>query len=358
MANKKFKFDVVIGNPPYQEETSEVSKKNGQKSVKNIFQLFQEQADKVTREVISLIYPGGRWIQQSGKGMKKFGLNQINDPHLKGVTFYPDANEIFDKVGIADGISIVVKDMNKTTPGFKYVYSKLGKIKSINLDNPGEQILPLNPTDLSMVTKLSSFVRKYSLHYLHDAILPRSLFGIESSFVEDHPNKIKPIQKNFDRQKYVKLFSNDKAGKSGRAKWFLVDLDAIQKGKEYINQYQVVVSSANAGGQKRDNQIAIMDNHSAFGRSRVALGSFDTLIEAENFMKYCQSKVIRYAFLLTDEALSSLAKWVPDILDYSDSNKIINFDESIDQQLCNLIGFSQEEFKYINDRVKSVRSEN
>ena len=320
--------------------------------------MFQEQADKVTRESISLIYPGGRWIQQSGKGMKKFGLNQINDPHLKEVTFYPDANEIFDKVGIADGISIVVKDMSKTTPGFKYIYSKSGKTKSLNLDNPGEQILPLNPADLSMVAKISSFVKKYSLHYLHDAILPRSLFGIESSFVEDNPSKVQPIKNNFDAQKYVKLFSNDRAGKAGRARWFLVDLDAIQKGKEYISQYQVVVSSANAGGQKRDNQIAIMDNHSAFGRSRVALRSFETLYEAEAFMKYCQSKVIRYAFLLTDEALSSLAKWVPDILDYSRSNKFINFDDNVDQQLCNLIGFNQEDFKYINDRVNSVRSGN
>lgn len=331
MDNKKFKFDVVIGNPPYQEETSESSKKNGQKSVKNIFQLFQEQADKVTGELISLIYPGGRWIQQSGKGMKKFGLSQINDPHLKEVIFYPDANEIFDKVGIADGISIVVKDMNKTTTGFKYVYSKSGETKSLNLDNPGEQILPLNPADLSMVAKISSFVKRYSLHYLHDAILPRSLFGIESSFVEDHPNRIKPIKEDFD---------------------------AIQKGREYISQYQVVVSSANAGGQKRDNQIAIMDNHSAFGRSRVALRSFNTLGEAENFMKYCQSKVIKYTFLLTDEALSSLAKWVPDLLDYSSSNKIIDFNKNIDQQLCEFIGFNQEDFQYINDRVKSVRSEN
>ncbi len=119
----------------------------------------------------------------------------------------------------------------------------------------------------------------------------------------------------------------------------------------------MVVSSANAGGQKRDNQISIMDNHSAFGRSRVALRSFDTLNEAENFMKYAESKVIKYTFLLTDEALSSLAKWVPDVLDYTNNNNLIDFTQDIDKQLCNLIGFGQEEFKYINDRVNSIRSD-
>ena len=33
---------------------------------------------------------------------------------------------------------------------------------------------------------------------------------------------------------------------------------------------------ANAGGQKRDWQLELLDNHSAFGRSRVALGMFGT----------------------------------------------------------------------------------
>lgn len=79
----------------------------------------------------------------------------------------------------------------------------------------------------------------------------------------------------------------------------------------------MVVSSANAGGQKRDNQIEIIDNHSAFGRSRVALGSFKTETEAINFYHYCKATLIRFMFLMTDEALTSLGKKVPDVLDYS-----------------------------------------
>ena len=87
----------------------------------------------------------------------------------------------------------------------------------------------------------------------------------------------------------IKLFTNDKAGKSGRARWYIADKNVITSGSEYLNKWKVIVSSANAGGQKRSNQIAIVDNHSAFGRSRVALKTFATEKEARNFLKYATS---------------------------------------------------------------------
>lgn len=133
------------------------------------------------------------------------------------------------------------------------------------------------PLDSIIVDKIDRGVSRLGIKYLHDAILPRSLFGIESNYVEKNPNIVRPFNESpsFDPKTEVKLFTNDKAGKSGRAKWFIAPLSAVPKGQQFIHQWQVVVSSANAGGQKRDNQIAIIDNHSAFGRSRVALRSFE-----------------------------------------------------------------------------------
>lgn len=113
-------------------------------------------------------------------------------------------------------------------------------------------------------------------------------------------------------------------------------------GREYLNRWKVVVSSANAGGQKRDNQIAVLDNRSAFGRSRVALKTFDTEAEARNFLAYCQSDFIRYAFLLTDEALTSLGKLVPDLLDYTDQNGLIDYKSDVNEQLYRLFNISPE----------------
>ncbi|KFI57383.1 Eco57I restriction-modification methylase domain-containing protein [Bifidobacterium choerinum] len=354
------KFYAVIGNPPYQEENSQAKpKSNGQKPMTNIFQYFQEVTDQVTSDCAVLIYPGGRWIHQSGKGMKTFGHKQINDCHLSVVKLFPDASELFgDAAQLADGITIVVKDYRKKEPGFKYIYSKAGNETAVQALNPGDKLMPLDPNDLPLVQKIDESVRELGIGFLHDAILPRSLFPIESNFVENNPNLVRKYENDaaVDYSHEIKLFTNDKAGKTGRAMWFVAERSIITKNQHLIDEWQVVVSSANAGGQKRDNQLEIIDNHSAFGRSRVALRSFKTNDEAINFYRYVKTYIIRYAFLLTDEALTSLGKEVPDLGDYSNENSLINFDKDIDQQLCELLGIEDHEFSYIKNRVDSIRN--
>lgn len=230
----------------------------------------------------------------------------------------------------------------------------------MQLDNPGENLISLNPKDMDLSAKLEEFISHYSLRPMFDSILPRSLFGIESDFVSKHPNKISLYSEDMslDYTRQIKILTNDKAGKSGRAKWFVADNAVISNNEKYIHEWQVVVSSANAGGQKRDRQLQIIDNHSAFGRVRVALSSFSCKEEAENFYKYVDSYIIKYAFLLTDEALSSLGKKVPDLLDYHSSNSLIDFSKDIDLQLKHLLGLTEEEFSYMKERVIRIRGRN
>lgn len=358
--NKKFKFDVIIGNPPYQEESGTVSSKNKQSPRKNIFQHFQIAADDLAKDYSVLIYPGGRWIHQSGKGMQKFGLELINDTTLDTLIYYPKSSDVFPTTDIPDGISIVVKNYNKTTPGFKYTYVSSQENKTIFVDNPGNKLMPLNPSEISLVQKINKFVYKYGLKFLHDGILPRSLFSIESDFVELNNDKVRKLSDgNFNPESEVKLFTNDKAGSSGRSEWFVVDKNTITQNKQFISEWQVVVSSAHPAGQDgRDNQMSIIDNHSAFGRARVALKSFKTQKEAQNFVKYANANIIKYAFLITDESLTSLAKEVPDLGDYSDSQKLIDFSKDINEQLCEKMEFTNEEIKHIDEVIQKAWKNN
>ncbi|MDY0236917.1 MAG: Eco57I restriction-modification methylase domain-containing protein [Gudongella sp.] len=353
---KDMRFDAVVGNPPYQEETiKQVSEKNGQAPRRSIFHYFQMAADEVSSGAVSLIYPGARWIHRSGKGMAQFGLNQINDITLERIDFYPDSEEIFKDVAIADGITMVYKNKNKQTSGFTYVYHKDGKQTSVFMENPGENLIPLNPKDRIIVQKVATFVENHLLAYIHDRVFPRNLFGIESNFVENNPSLVRELNDNnpFNFDTEVKLFTNDKAGKAGRSKWFLADKSIITNNPEKISEWQVVVSSANAGGQKRDNQIEVIDNHSAFGRSRVALGSFKTNIEAINFYNYCKTYLIRFMFLMTDESLTSLGKKVPDIGDYKKDNQLVDFSQDLNAQIYELFGLTKEECSYIEEVINS-----
>lgn len=343
-------IDAVIGNPPYQVTVAKAETDNGQKRSSSIFQHFQNISDKIARYT-SLIYPGSRWIHRSGKGMEQFGLKQINSPCLSKLYFFPDSTDIFKNVGIADGLTIVFKDMRKREKGFQYIYSK-GEISyNVQAKNPGKELMPLNPLDAEIVDKVKQVVFM-RFKFLHDSILSQKLFSIESDFVEKNPSLVREYKEgeSLDADE-IKLFTNDKAGKSGRAMWFVAKQNVIATGKNQLNRWKVVVSSANAGGQKRANQLSIMDNHSAFGRSRVALKTFETEREAQNFFRYCNSELIRYTFLLTDEALTSVAKLVPDIQLYTDDNGVLDFNGDIDAQLYDLFHMDKKEQKYIQETL-------
>lgn len=352
LVGKDMKFNAVVGNPPYQEVVEQKESSNGQKVSISIFHYFQTISERLGKYT-SLIYPGARWIHRSGKGLEKFGLAQINDCHLMMLEFFPYSTDVFKDVAIADGLSIVLKDMDKTEKGFTYRYSKESKTISIHADNPGEDLFPLNPNDDEIVRKLDKAIKEYRC--LHDSVLPRSLFGIESDFVEKNPSLVREYNDGdyFNPETEIKLFTNDKAGKSGRARWYVANKNIISSGTEYLGRWKIIVSSANAGGQKRSNQIAVIDNYSAFGRSRVALKTFETEKEARNFFKYATSEIIRFAFLMTDESLTSLAKKVPDLLDYADNKGLIDFNGDVNMQLYKLFEIDNAQQKYIKEVLLS-----
>lgn len=62
-----------------------------------------------------------------------------------------------------------------------------------------------------------------------------------------------------------------------------------------------------------------------------------------------------FPFLMTDESLTSLAKKVPDLLDYTNQNNLIDFKDNIDKQLSILIGLTDNQLEYIKHEVRNIR---
>ncbi len=351
---------AVIGNPPYHIETAKKkSETNGQAPRTSIYHFFQLAADAVSSCYTALIYPGSGWIQRSGKGngMREFGLKQINDPNLAEINYWLKSGDVFpNSVAISDGISVVLKDKHKNTSGFRYVLHKDGKVLKSGVPNPGNDMMPLDPHDAGIIAKVRAFRAANNLGSLHDKILPRSFFGIESDFVANNPNLVRPYRTGMsvDWGREVKLFANDKAGKAGRSTWYVIKRSAIKENNAAIDSWKVVVSSANAGGQKRDWQLELLDTHSAFGRSRVALGVFKTKNEAENFLKFCRSHLVRFLFRMTPEALTTLAEEVPCFSEWRTADGLLDFNEDINAQLCTLCKLTKTEAAYVAKTIRTI----
>lgn len=54
---------------------------------------------------------------------------------------------------------------------------------------------------------------------------------------------------------------------------------------------------------------------------------------------------------MTDESLSSLAKLVPDVKDYSENNSFLDFTKPVDLQLYRLMQLEDAQIRYIESKV-------
>jgi type I restriction-modification system DNA methylase subunit len=91
------KFDVVVGNPPYQEDY--IGENN---QATPLYNYFYDLAGK-SSTVYSLISPA-RFLSNQGATPKEWNNKMLNDEHLKIEYFNPKSEEIFQNTDIKGGI--------------------------------------------------------------------------------------------------------------------------------------------------------------------------------------------------------------------------------------------------------------
>ncbi len=340
-AFNKVKFDVVIGNPPYQEETIGENSTFAPPIYHKFMDLSYEVADKAV-----LITPA-RFLFNAGSTPKAWNKKMLEDEHLKVIYFEQNSANIFPNTDIKGGVAVTFRDANVN----------FGAIETFTafdaLNNILHKVAPLTKATLDSI------------------ISGRGVYKLSEKALIDHP-EIEDIQSKghkFDvGSGAFKILSDilyfDKKQSDNDVQ--ILGLENLNRTYRWINQdylnppesfrkYKVFFPQANGSGA-----IGEVISTPLIGATEtfLSIGGFETKEEAEACLKYIKTKFARAMLgVLKITQATTRDKWAKVPLQDFTSNSDIDWSQSIaelDVQLYRKYGLSQEEIDFIESKVKEM----
>lgn len=337
------KFDVVVGNPPYQEVANGTSTKD-----MPIYHRFMDFAYTISRK--SIMITPARWLFNAGGTPKAWNQKMLNDNHLKLVLFEQEASKIFPNTDIKGGIAVTFYNWNSNfSPiGVFTPYTELNSIM--------EKVTKFGQTSIAdMITNRGAYRYSDTVYTKHAKLMEKvsdrrvasNAFNIlEDLFFDEMPD---------DGMSYISIIG--RYGNERVYKWFQ---------RDYINEpdnfykYKVILPKANGSGVMGETLSAPQIEPPLIGYTEtfIAIGAFDTRPEAEACLKYVKCKFSRAmlgVLKITQDNTKETWRYVP-IQDFT-SNSDIDWSQSIadiDQQLYKKYGLSESEIAFIEEKVQAM----
>lgn len=289
---EEMKFDVIIGNPPYQ-----LSDGGFGASAAPIYQHFVEQAKKLSPRYLSMVIPS-RWFG-GGKGLNDFRKSMLSDRRLVELHDFLDASDAFPGVDISGGISYFIWTRDQENDCLVSTWQK-GQLLSQDrraLLAPGSDIFIRVGSAIAILEKIAQKLSPGS----NSIVLPG----------DKKMSQLVSASKPFGLRTYVRGHSDENPGDLTLYKFgekSFISPSEITAGHELVSKYKVLTSyvaydhGGNPGkdGKRRVfSKIQIAPPGSVCTETYLVIGAFDTEQEAENLRHYMRTKFFRFLVSLT-----------------------------------------------------------
>ena len=316
------KFDVIIGNPPYQ-----LSDGGNNASAKPLYQKFVQQAKKLNPRFLSMIIPA-RWFV-GGKGLDEFRNEILNDTRVRELFDFFDAADVFPGVDISGGVCYFL--WNRDSRSDCRIVSNRDNVIS-------EMVRPLLESEKFIrFNEAVSIIKKVQVlnedSFAND-VAARKPFGLPTN----------TVVKTAKFPQAIKVYAYPNNG--------FVEPNQITKNHKWIEKYKVCV--AKAYGERGSfpylvlSKPFIVEPEACSTETYIVLRVCNNLKTANNVRSYIQTRFFRFLTLLiknTPDATQRVYSFVP-IQDFSEP--------WTDEKLYAKYGLTDDEIAFIESMIRPM----
>ena len=319
------KFDVIIGNPPYQ-----LSDGGFGISATPIYDKFIIQAKKLKPRYLTMIIPA-RWYA-GGKGLDNFRNEMLHDCSIRRIDDFPEASDCFSGVQIKGGVCYFLwdRDYKGDCEIITHRRNSIGESRTRPLLEAGcDTFIRFNEA-VDILHKVIAFKEES----MATMVSSRQPFGLSTTFHGD-----KEYQSGF-----VKIYEN--AGVS------FVDPKQINKNIDDINKWKVFIPRAGSGSDVFPHPILgkpfVGEPGTASSETYIYIGPFSTKEECENVISYVHTKFMRFMAMLK-KVTQSTTRSIYTLIPKQDFSK-----PWTDEELYAKYGLTDKEIDFIVSMIKPM----